>query len=433
MKIAIITAGGAGMFCGSCMQDNTLAHALQNVGHDVTLIPTYTPITVDEDDASNSRVFLGGINVYLDSVVPGWSRLPRFLKAWLDRPSVLQRLSRRSSSTDASQLGWLTVDMLRGTHGPQRDEIRPLVDWLTRELQPDVVIFSNALLSGIVPPLRAQFAGRIVCLLQGDDIFLDALPDRWKQTAIDLVRDNCRHFDRLLTHSVWYADHLADSLGLPRDRMERIPLSIDCRLPESVASDDSDNSGVTVGYFARICPEKGVDRFLEAAVRIADQRPEFQFHIAGFLPDLHADWFRQQLNQAQQTVGADRLIWLGSPETREAKFRVLQAFDVLCVPARYREPKGIFMLEAALVGVPSLVPHHGAFPERITDLGQGWTCPADSPEALDEALLDIPGRLESITSEQLQHSVRQHYSTEVTGPVITEVLAGLPFAEPDSK
>ena len=130
MKIAIITAGGAGMFCGSCMQDNTLARALRDVGYDVTLVPTYTPITVDEENVSDGRVFLGGVNVYLDSAVPGWSRLPRFLKTWLDRPGILKRLSRRSSSTDATQLGWLTVDMLKGSHGPQRDEIRQLVTWL---------------------------------------------------------------------------------------------------------------------------------------------------------------------------------------------------------------------------------------------------------------------------------------------------------------
>ncbi|MCP4812562.1 MAG: hypothetical protein GY888_08650, partial [Planctomycetaceae bacterium] len=178
MKIAIITAGGAGMFCGSCMQDNTLARTLRNVGHDVTLIPTYTPITVDEENVSVDRVFLGGVNVYLDSTVPGWSRLPRFLKGWLDRPKILRRLTRRSSATDASQLGGLTIDMLKGNLGPQCDEIQQLVTWLVDDLKPNLILFSNALLSGVVPTLRQRFGGKIVCLLQGDDVFLDALSPR---------------------------------------------------------------------------------------------------------------------------------------------------------------------------------------------------------------------------------------------------------------
>ena len=63
LKIAIITAGGAGMFCGSCMQDNTLARALRLAGADAVLLPTYTPIRVDEENESLSRVFLGGVNV----------------------------------------------------------------------------------------------------------------------------------------------------------------------------------------------------------------------------------------------------------------------------------------------------------------------------------------------------------------------------------
>ena len=77
MHIAIITAGGAGMFCGSCMHDNTWARALQQAGCQVTLLPTYTPIRLDEPDQSRHPIFLGGLNVYLDQQLPGWRRLPR--------------------------------------------------------------------------------------------------------------------------------------------------------------------------------------------------------------------------------------------------------------------------------------------------------------------------------------------------------------------
>ena len=59
MRIAYITAGAAGMYCGSCLHDNTLAAALIRKGHDVALIPTYTPIRTDEQDVSIDRVFYG--------------------------------------------------------------------------------------------------------------------------------------------------------------------------------------------------------------------------------------------------------------------------------------------------------------------------------------------------------------------------------------
>ncbi|MCB0293491.1 MAG: glycosyltransferase family 1 protein, partial [Calditrichaeota bacterium] len=65
LKIAYIAAGAAGMYCGSCARDNALATALIRKGHEVALIPTYTPLRTDEPGASIDRVFFNGINVYL--------------------------------------------------------------------------------------------------------------------------------------------------------------------------------------------------------------------------------------------------------------------------------------------------------------------------------------------------------------------------------
>jgi len=424
MKIAIVTAGAATMFCGSCMQDNTLVRALRSAGHDVTLVPTYTPIRVDEDDVSYDRVFLGGVNVYLDSAVPGWSRLPRWLTGWLDRPGVLQVLTRRSSSTDGSKLGWLAIDMLKGEQGPQRKDIRQLVTWLAADLQPDLILFSNALLSGIVPSLRRRFDGPIACLLQGDDIFLDALPERWKGKAIDLVRDNSQHFDGLLTHSSWYADYLSNRIGLPRDRFHRIPLTIDTDLPESAHRGSSQIK--TIGYFARVCPEKGINNFLDAAERILPKAPSLQFLAAGYLPDLHAGWFHRRLNEAQALVGSESLQWLGSPLRREDKFRILRTYDLLCVPTNYREPKGIFVLEAALAGVPSLVPHHGAFPELIAGLGYGETYKPESSESLAVAIQEILERPPTdVESTRIKDAVCRQHGMEATSVIISGVLESL--------
>jgi len=88
MRIAYLTAGGAGMFCGSCMRDNTLAAELLRLGCDVQLIPLYTPIRTDEEDVSLGKVFYGGVNVYLRETVPLLRFVPRFLLSWLDRPAV---------------------------------------------------------------------------------------------------------------------------------------------------------------------------------------------------------------------------------------------------------------------------------------------------------------------------------------------------------
>ena len=80
-KVVYLTAGAGGMFCGSCMHDNALAKALMQVGLDVMLVPTYTPIRTDEDNVSVDQVFFGGINVYLQQKVPPLRWLPGFLRS----------------------------------------------------------------------------------------------------------------------------------------------------------------------------------------------------------------------------------------------------------------------------------------------------------------------------------------------------------------
>ena len=79
MKILSITAGAAGMYCGSCFRDNALAAELLARGHDVTLQPVYTPTLVDEPNVSAPKVLFGGINIYLQQHVPWFRRLPRFV------------------------------------------------------------------------------------------------------------------------------------------------------------------------------------------------------------------------------------------------------------------------------------------------------------------------------------------------------------------
>ncbi len=442
MKIAILTAGGAGMFCGSCMQDNTLARALRQAGADAVLLPTYTPIRVDEVDESSSRVFLGGINVYLDSKLPGWRLVPGIFKRWLDRPAVVRLLSKRSSSTDAGQLGNLTIDLLQGTNGPQRAEIRELINFLCDDLQPDVILFSNALLSGIVPELKLRFEGKIACLLQGDDIFLDAMPEPWKTQAIQLVSRNAAGFDRLFTHSRYYSMFMQQYLSLPERHFRTIPLTIDpdshrmnqeLHIESGQSNRDASSLGpnskrTAIGYFARICPEKGAFHFLDAAEDVVSRTNKLDFVIAGFLPDLHRRQFEKRLRAVQKIAGEGRIRWEGSPADRDEKFKILRSFDWLCVPTEYREPKGLYVLEAALAGVPSLLPDHGAFPERLADLRLGQLYSAGSHQALVEAMLNLPavGSGSLPWNADLRARCLARYGMSTTGPkvlaAITELL-----------
>src|SRR5580698_587199 len=156
MRIAYITAGAAGMYCGSCMRDNTLVAALCKAGHDALLIPTYTPIRTDEEDVSQKRIFFGGINVYLEQKFWLFRHTPRLLDRVLNFRWLLNLVSPLAARTKYSELGQLTISMLRGEDGKQKKEVDKLVAWLAEEMKPEVVVLTNALLSGIIPELERK-------------------------------------------------------------------------------------------------------------------------------------------------------------------------------------------------------------------------------------------------------------------------------------
>ena len=95
MRIAHITAGAGHMYCGSCLRDNVLAAALLDAGHDVSLIPTYTPTRPEGRDVSLDRVYMGGINVFLQEHFPFFRRTPRFVNRMLDAAPLLRLATRR--------------------------------------------------------------------------------------------------------------------------------------------------------------------------------------------------------------------------------------------------------------------------------------------------------------------------------------------------
>ena len=118
------------MYCGSYLRDNAMATELIARGHDVMLLPVYTPTFTDEPNVSRDHVVLGGISAYLEQYVPFFRKTPRWLDRLWDSKTVLSLASRRSISTNPQMLGEMTVSVLKGENGFQRKEIDKLLEWL---------------------------------------------------------------------------------------------------------------------------------------------------------------------------------------------------------------------------------------------------------------------------------------------------------------
>ncbi|RIK73403.1 MAG: hexosyltransferase [Planctomycetota bacterium] len=387
VKIAYLTSGAGGMYCGSCLRDNTLARHLMQLGCDVELLPTYTPIRTDEVDVSSDRVLYGGINVFLQEKVSLFRHVPRILDAWLDRPRLLRWATFGRIQTNAAELGGLTVSMLRGEHGHQKKEVLRLVDYLADHARPDVVNLSNMLIAGFVPALKRRRDAPVLVTLQGDDLFLADLPERDQRAAIDAIGAIAPHVDGYITFSNYYADFMSAWLRLPREKFHLAPLGIDVddfagELPPRPA-----DCPPTIGFLARHCPAKGLHVLVEAYLKLRAWRPDrvVRLHTAGWLGEGDRAYFDEQVARLR-AAGFERDCHFAGVVDRRQKVEFLRSIDVFSAPTTYREPKGLFVLEALASGVPVVQPAHGAFPELLEATGGGRLVPPNDADALADAL-----------------------------------------------
>jgi glycosyltransferase involved in cell wall biosynthesis len=434
MRIAYITSGAGGMYCGSCMRDNTLATALTALGHECVLIPTYTPLRTDEPDVSMPRVFFGGISIFLEQKLSVFRSMPGFLDRWLSQPGLLRWVTNTfGMKTRPEDLGALTISMLRGTEGHQSRDVRDLVRWLLDDFRPDLVCLTNILISGLVPELKRRRAVPVICTLQGDDIYLEWLPPDFKRQALELIRQNQPSIDGYLTTSHAYADFMADYLSLPRDSIHVVHPGINARgfevdpdvlAPHGPGAKGETGTPLTVGYFARICPEKGLQVLADAFHQLLQRPgiPSCQLRAAGYLGDRDRPFLRELQKQAELQGWGDRFTYAGELD-HQGKVAFLRSLDVFSVPTTYREPKGLYVLEAWACGLPVVQPRHGSFPELIALSGGGLLVPPQDPRALADALeqLLLNEDLRRSLGERGRSAVRQqfqaHHMAEGTAAV----------------
>jgi glycosyltransferase involved in cell wall biosynthesis len=409
MNILSITAGAAGMYCGSCLRDNALAVELLRRGHTVTLLPLYTPTNPDETNVSHKRVLFGGISVYLQQYRPFFRRSPKWLDRLLDAPWIINALASRSISTDPRLLGDMTISMLEGDRGVLRKEFDKLLEWIAGEPVPDIVNLPNSLLIGLAAPLRRALNRPVCCTLQGEDLFLNGLIEPYRTRAIDLIRRQVPDVDRFLSVSDAYVPVMSSMLAIPPERISVVPLGINLA---GYSRRERHGDPFRVGYFARIAPEKGLHVLADAYVRLRARVPQARMRLAaaGYMAPAQASYLADVEARLRRAGLADEFRYHGSVN-RDGKLEFLRSLDVLSVPTPYDEPKGVFVLEAMAEGVPVVQPRRGAFTEIVEKTGGGLLVPPDDPDALAGALHDLwaDRALNERLGERGFAGVREHY------------------------
>jgi glycosyltransferase involved in cell wall biosynthesis len=430
MNILSITAGAAGMYCGSCSRDNAQAVELLRRGHQVTLLPLYTPTNPDEHNVSRKRVLFGGISIYLQQYSSFFRKAPRFLDRLWDSPWVINAFASRSLSTDPSLLGDLTISMLEGNSGVLRREFDKLLEWIADEPVPDVINLPNSLLISLAGPLRRALNRPICCTMQGEDLFLGGLVEPYRTQAIGLIRAQVRDVDHFISVSDYYAPIMAGLLQIPKEKVSVVPLGINLEGYERRSSGDRarpslgedgpahrslGEGGFRVGYFARVSPEKGLHVLAEAYIHLRARTPGMKMRLdaAGYMNPAQAPYLDGIKRDLAKAGLADEFMYHGAVD-RDGKLAFLQSLDVLSVPTPYDEPKGTFVLEAMGEGVPVVQPRRGAFTEIVEKTGGGVLVPPDDVKALGDELYALSqdrARRDALGQRGFD-GVREHYSIQ---------------------
>jgi glycosyltransferase involved in cell wall biosynthesis len=371
LRIVHLTPGSGGTFyCQNCLRDTALVRALRTLGHDVLMTPLYLPMFVDEPAVSaETPVFFGGINVYLQQKIPFFRKTPRWIDRIFDAHWMLKQAAAKESSTNAADLGPMTLSMLRGRNGNQRKEVERLTHWLKQHDPPDVVHISNALLLGLAPEIKAALNVPVVCSLQDEDTWLDAMHPPYNTECWQAMNEAARPVDAFIAVSRYYADCMQERMHLPTEKMNVVYLGIEV-YPVEERTYPPDPP--TLGYLSRLAPGQGLDRLVDAFIELKRQSRFKSLKLratGGITPAQSA--FLQKIWERLRREGMDGDVEFVEDFSRDKRREFLRSLSLLSVPAPLGESFGGFMLEALSVGTPVVQPAVAAFPEIISETGGG--------------------------------------------------------------
>ena len=197
---------------------------------------------------------------------------------------------------------------------------------------------------------------------------------------------------RVCDHIVCNSKFTASELGAAGVEAHKTSIIYNCAPDRPVRSGDApvvDRSRLNVAFLGRICAEKGVRELVEAALRIASEMENVDFHIAG-----DYRWqnpFAESLIKEVDSKGlASRVRFIG--EVNDVGEFLAQC-DLHVCPSVWDEPFGLVVLEAKSQSLPSVIFPSGGLKEVVTHLVDGYVCQEKTSEALYQGLrffLDRP-------------------------------------------
>ena len=382
IKIVNIVPGFGGTFyCGNCLRDSGHTKSLIKLGHDAMMLPIYLPLTMEHGvEKDTNPIFYGAVNIYLKQNFKIFRKMPLWLENFFNSSSILRYAAKKAGSTRTEGLEEMTISMLMGKDGNQNEELQELIDFLKNHEKPDVVHLSNALLMGLAKQIREQLNVPVVCSLQDEDVWVDAMNDHYRTKVWDLMSKKAEDIDAFIAVSDYYAKEMKEKMRIPEEKMHIVPIGIESSLYKY---SNPTSKPQVIGYISRMYEEHGFGLLIDAFIKLKkiQEFKDVQLKLSGGYTGDDKKFINQQIKKLKRAkiLGDVEFIDEYQPEHRYSFFNKL---TLLSVPVLKGEAFGVYQLESLACGVPLVQPKLGAFPEIIEQTNGGVIYSPNTAEEL---------------------------------------------------
>lgn len=401
MKIINIVPGFGGTFyCGNCLRDSGFTKALKDLGHEAHTLPIYLPLFAEDcDNEKDIPVFYGAVNIYLKQNFPLLRKMPAWLERFFNSSAILKFAARKAGSTRAEGLEEMTFSMLRGHEGYQQDELQELITYLKEHEKPDVVHLSNALLLGLAHKIKTELGIPVVCSLQDEDVWVDAMNEQWQEKTWKTMSEKARDVDAFIAVSHFFAGIMAGKMNIPEQKLHVVHVGVD---PEKYTMFKPALNPPVIGYLSRLCEENGFEILVDAFIELKKNTPfkEAKLRVSGGKTGDDLRFLKKQMKKLRKNRILQDVEFV-EDYRKEALINFFDGLTVLSVPVLKGEAFGLYQLESMASGIPMVQPALGAFPEIIGATGGGVIFEPNTAKALAEKWADVFSNPEKLNQMSL--------------------------------